>query len=157
MNNITTGGWEPQFNDLYDYRRFSEIAFPTYRYDSSLFSGSNNYTMPVVDYGHGLETRAFVGGPHLVGLGMLAEGMRHRTGSSSQTADRIFPVGQYERGNYTFKDNSYSSVETETGSVKMHYEDHGGGKGGITAQITSWDSDEGKEKKDNVNIDVRYS
>lgn len=157
LNSSNKPGWQPQYNDLYDYSRFWEIAYPTYRHDATLYSGSNNYMMPVVSYNNGLQPRAYVGGPHLVGLGMLCEGTRQRTSSAQETANRIFPKGQSSSGNFTFTRNSYSNMKTAAGDIGMHYQNHGGGKGSITAEIARWDSDVGRNVKDNVNVDVRYS
>ena len=153
-----SSSWQTKFNDIHNYSRFNELAFPVYRQDRTLVSGSNNYIMPVVGYGgfNDFDTKTFVCGPHMVGLGMIAEGMRKRTGSSSKTANKALPVGGSNIGDPSFKVNSTSKFRTEDGDVQCIYRDKGFGEGTIEAKITHWDEDEGRTKNENVRMDVTY-
>ncbi len=143
LNQYSLYGYQPQFNNYGIREKYYEFMWPTFRWTRELWSGANNVSMPVID--RHMNLNGHVGGPHLMGLGLIADAVKKRTNSSQKAADYTLPIDTFEDGSHSFLTSSYSDFDTEKGNIEIGYDYHGWGQGTIEAKITDWDMEETAE------------
>ena len=143
LSSFAYSGYSANFGQFGIREKLSEYMWPTFKWSRELWSGADNVSMPVVD--NEMYLNGYVGGPHLMGLALIADHIKRNSYSSKLAADYTLPIDTFDPGAHSFKTSSYSDFETNKGNIEMEYDYHGGGRGSIGATITDWDTDESED------------
>ncbi len=129
-----------------------QIVFPTLHPDQSRKDNANDYYVVLSKEVAGkLEITGNIGGPHLVALTELAEGLLKKENYAVNPVPQLFPVVTQQQGKFLFQEQSRAKYQTLNGSLEVDYKPYAQNKGEIVAVFSG-----AEQQKETVTIEVSY-